>query len=132
MEAPDADYGTDVDALLGHVNEKTRVIFLANPNNPTGYLYSRKEMEELKNICLKHNLYLFSDEAYREFCYDGEYISAMAVRPIAAAPIACFMPAFPNARCARESGCPNNTANPHAEIMNKPSNAPSIRYSGQF
>ena len=65
---------------------KTKAIIICSPNNPTGYLYSRKEMEALKKICLQHNLYLFSDEAYREFCYpppadggrgDGEYISAM-------------------------------------------------------
>ena len=59
------------------ITSKTKAIIICNPNNPTGYLYSREEMEELKVICLKHNLYLFSDEAYREFCYDGEYISAM-------------------------------------------------------
>lgn len=59
------------------ITSKTKAIIVCNPNNPTGYLYSREEMEELKDICLKHNLYLFSDEAYREFCYDGEYISAM-------------------------------------------------------
>jgi aspartate aminotransferase len=59
------------------ITPKTKAVIICNPNNPTGYLYSRKEMEELKNICLKHNLYLFSDEAYREFCYDGEYVSAM-------------------------------------------------------
>ncbi len=59
------------------ITSKTKAIVVCNPNNPTGYLYSREEMEALKNICLKHNLYLFSDEAYREFCYDGEYISAM-------------------------------------------------------
>src|SRR5206468_1038926 len=45
--------------------------------NPTGYLYSRAEMEALKTICLKYNLYLFSDEAYREFCYEGEAMSAL-------------------------------------------------------
>ncbi len=59
------------------ITPKTKAVIICNPNNPTGYLYSRREMEELKNICLKHNLYLFSDEAYREFCYDGEYVSAM-------------------------------------------------------
>ena len=59
------------------ITPKTKAVIICNPNNPTGYLYSRKEMEELKNICLKHKLYLFSDEAYREFCYDGEYVSAM-------------------------------------------------------
>ena len=59
------------------ITAKTKAIIICNPNNPTGYLYSREEMEALKKICLKYNLYLFSDEAYREFCYDGEYISAM-------------------------------------------------------
>jgi aspartate aminotransferase len=59
------------------ITDKTKAIVVCNPNNPTGYLYSREEMEALKTICLKHNLYLFSDEAYREFCYDGEYISAL-------------------------------------------------------
>ncbi len=59
------------------ITPNTKGIVVCNPNNPTGYLYSRAEMEALKDICLRHNLYLFSDEAYREFCYDGEYISAM-------------------------------------------------------
>ena len=59
------------------ITDKTRAIVVCSPNNPTGYLYSRAEMEALKTICLKYNLYLFSDEAYREFCYDGAYISAM-------------------------------------------------------
>jgi aspartate aminotransferase len=59
------------------ITAKTKAIIICSPNNPTGYLYSRKEMEALKEICLKDNLYLFSDEAYREFCYDGEYVSAM-------------------------------------------------------
>ena len=59
------------------ITPKTKGIIICSPNNPTGYLYSRQEMEALKKICLEYNLYLFSDEAYREFCYDGEYISAM-------------------------------------------------------
>jgi len=59
------------------ITSKTKAIIICSPNNPTGYLYSREEMDALKLICIKHNLYLFSDEAYREFCYDGEYVSAM-------------------------------------------------------
>jgi aspartate aminotransferase len=59
------------------ITSKTKAIIICSPNNPTGYLYSRKEMEALKDICIKHDLYLFSDEAYREFCYDGDYVSAM-------------------------------------------------------
>ena len=60
------------------ITEKTKAIAICNPNNPTGYLYSREELEALKELCLRHDLYLFSDEAYREFCYDGrEFISPM-------------------------------------------------------
>lgn len=59
------------------ITAKTRAIIICSPNNPTGYLYSKEEMEALKTICLKHDLYLFSDEAYREFCYDGAYVSAL-------------------------------------------------------
>jgi len=59
------------------ITPRTKGIVVCNPNNPTGYLYSMEEMEALKLICLKHNLYLFSDEAYREFCYDGKYVSAL-------------------------------------------------------
>lgn len=59
------------------ITPKTKALVICNPNNPTGYLYSREEMEELKSICIQHNLFLFSDEAYREFCYEGENISAM-------------------------------------------------------
>ncbi|MFZ4059580.1 MAG: pyridoxal phosphate-dependent aminotransferase, partial [Ferruginibacter sp.] len=59
------------------ITPKTKAIVICNPNNPTGYLYSAAEMETLKNIVLKHQLYLFSDEAYREFCYEGQHFSAM-------------------------------------------------------
>jgi aspartate aminotransferase len=62
------------------ITPKTKAIIICSPNNPTGYLYSRDEMEALKEICIKHNLYLFSDEAYREFCYDGAYVSAMHMK----------------------------------------------------
>ena len=59
------------------ITPKTKAIVICNPNNPTGYLYSKEEMEILKQIILKHNLYLFADEAYREFCYEGTHTSAM-------------------------------------------------------
>ena len=59
------------------ITSKTKAIVICNPNNPTGYLYSAAEMEILKQIILKHNLYLFADEAYREFCYEGTHTSAM-------------------------------------------------------
>lgn len=59
------------------ITSRTRAIVICNPNNPTGYLYSREEMEVLKRLIVKHNLYLFADEAYREFCYEGAHCSAM-------------------------------------------------------
>ena len=60
------------------ITEKTKAIIICNPNNPTGYLYSKEELEALKVLCLKYDLFLFSDEAYREFCYDGKtFISPM-------------------------------------------------------
>ena len=59
------------------ITPKTKAIVICNPNNPTGYLYTEGEMEQLRKMILKYNLYLFSDEAYREFCYEGKQISAM-------------------------------------------------------
>jgi aspartate aminotransferase len=61
-----------------NITDRTRAIFICSPNNPTGYLYSREEMEALKALVLKHDLYLFADEAYREFCYgDQPFVSPM-------------------------------------------------------
>lgn len=62
------------------ITPRTKAIIICNPNNPTGYLYSKEEMQVLKTIVLKHNLYLFSDEAYREFCYEGNHFSAMELK----------------------------------------------------
>jgi aspartate aminotransferase len=59
------------------ITPKTKAIVVCNPNNPTGYLYSAAEMEVLKQIVIKYNLFLFADEAYREFCYTGTHTSAM-------------------------------------------------------
>jgi aspartate aminotransferase len=64
------------------ITPKTKGILICNPNNPTGYLYSKEEMESLADICLRRNLFLFSDEAYREFCYDGIATSAMQLTKI--------------------------------------------------
>src|SRR3990172_504546 len=51
------------------ITPRTKAIMICNPNNPTGYLYSKEELNSLSDIVKKHNLYLFSDEVYREFCY---------------------------------------------------------------
>lgn len=67
-----------IEAFEKAVTSRTKAILICNPNNPTGYLYSKEELEVLRDICLKHDLFLFSDEAYREFCYDGQtHISAL-------------------------------------------------------
>ena len=59
------------------ISERTKAILICNPNNPTGYLYSRAEMNQIRDIVKRHDLYLFSDEVYREFIYTGSpYISA--------------------------------------------------------
>lgn len=59
------------------INERTKGIMICNPNNPTGYLYTRAEMNQIKHLVQKYDLYLFSDEVYREFIYTGSpYISA--------------------------------------------------------
>jgi len=62
------------------ITPRTRGIVICNPNNPTGYLYSKEEMETLKELVIRHNLYLFSDEAYRDFCYSGTHTSAMNLK----------------------------------------------------
>lgn len=65
------------------INPRTKGILICNPNNPTGYLYTRKEMEQIRDLVKKHNLYLFSDEVYREFIYTGSpYISAFHLEGI--------------------------------------------------
>ena len=65
------------------INERTKAILICNPNNPTGYLYTQREMNQIRDLVKKHNLYLFSDEVYREFIYTGSpYISAMHLEGI--------------------------------------------------
>ncbi len=59
------------------INERTKGILICNPNNPTGYVYTRREMEQMRDLVKRYNLYLFSDEVYREFIYnDTPYVSA--------------------------------------------------------
>lgn len=65
------------------ITPRTKAIIICNPNNPTGYLYSKEELESLKELVKKHDLFLFSDEVYREFCYEGkEHFSAMNLKGI--------------------------------------------------
>jgi aspartate aminotransferase len=72
-----------IEEIEKRITTKTRGIIICNPNNPTGYLYSKEELEQLREIVRKHDLFLFSDEAYREFCYDGAgHFSAMNLEGI--------------------------------------------------
>jgi len=71
------------EAFEEQITDKTKAILICNPNNPTGYLYTRAEMNRLRDIVKKHDLYLFSDEVYREFIYTGmPYISAFHLKGI--------------------------------------------------
>ena len=60
-----------VEEIEKKITSKTKAIVICNPGNPTGYLYSKSELEQLRDIIKKHDLFLFADEVYREFCYDG-------------------------------------------------------------
>ncbi len=72
-----------IEEIENKITDKTRAILICNPNNPTGYLYSKEELLQLRDIVKKHDLYLLSDEVYREFCYDGEeHFSAMFLEGI--------------------------------------------------
>lgn len=71
-----------IEEFAKKITPRTKAIVICNPNNPTGYLYSEAEMQQLKEIVLKYNLFLFSDEAYREFCYEGHQVSAMHLKGI--------------------------------------------------
>ena len=65
------DLNIDVEEIEKKITPKTKAIVICNPGNPTGYLYSKSELEQLRDIVKKHDLILFADEVYREFCYDG-------------------------------------------------------------
>ncbi len=71
-----------ISELEKKITPRTKAIIICNPNNPTGYLYTAAEMDQLKELVLQYNLFLFSDEAYREFCYEGKHISAMHLKGV--------------------------------------------------
>ena len=66
------DYLIDINSVKKLITKKTKAILICNPNNPTGYLYSKNEIKKLVEIVKKHDLFLIADEVYREFTYDGE------------------------------------------------------------
>ena len=72
-----------IDDFEDLITPKTKAILICNPNNPTGYLYSKEELEALRDIVKRHDLFLFADEVYREFCYDDrQHISVLTIEGI--------------------------------------------------
>ena len=70
-----------LEKFVALITPRTKAILICNPNNPTGYLYTQKEMDQIRDIVKKYDLFLFSDEVYREFCYTGApYISAFHLK----------------------------------------------------
>jgi aspartate aminotransferase len=72
-----------IDSIREKITKRTKAILICNPNNPTGYVYSREELEGLRDIVVEYDLFLMADEVYREFCYDGlKHFSAMHLKGI--------------------------------------------------
>lgn len=70
-----------IETIAAKITDKTRAVMICNPNNPTGYVYSKEELRLLRELVLKHDLFLLSDEVYREFVYDGEVHSSVMHLP---------------------------------------------------
>jgi aspartate aminotransferase len=71
-----------IENFRAKITPKTKGIFICNPNNPTGYVYSEKELLQIRDLIKEKNLYLFSDEAYTEFCYDGKVKSTLTLEGV--------------------------------------------------
>ncbi|HME52357.1 MAG TPA: pyridoxal phosphate-dependent aminotransferase [Candidatus Lokiarchaeia archaeon] len=79
-----SDFGPDIDQLAKRVTSKTKAILINSPNNPTGYTYTRQEIEDVAAICMEHDLYLISDEVYEKMLYDGnEHVSPASLEGMA-------------------------------------------------
>lgn len=69
-----------IESFEDKITPKTKAILICNPSNPTGYLYSKEELEKLRDMAIKHDLFIIADEVYRDFCYDGKvHISIMEI-----------------------------------------------------
>lgn len=88
------------------ITEKTKAIIICNPGNPTGYLYTREEVEQLAELALKHDLFIVSDEVYREFAYDGaEHHSIMSIPKLAENAIMVDSVSKRYSMCGARIGC---------------------------
>lgn len=95
----------DAAEIALHVNERTRAILLCTPNNPTGTVYSREEMERVAALCRERNLFLISDEPYREFIYEGKFFSALHLSGLEAQTIVVDSTSKRFSACGARIGC---------------------------
>ena len=73
-----------IEEFIKLITPKTKAILICNPGNPTGYLYSKEELETLRDVVIKYDLFLFADEVYREFAYDGnKHLSVLSIDGLA-------------------------------------------------
>lgn len=79
-----------IDAFEDKINKKTTAILLCSPNNPTGHIYTEKELRDLLELCKKHDIFLMVDEVYREFCYDGKKFTSVLSFPEYADRVICI------------------------------------------
>ena len=88
------------------ITKKTKAILICNPGNPTGYLYAKEEIEKLKQIVLKHDLFLIADEVYREFTYDGmKHTSVLSLEGLEANAIVIDSVSKRYSMCGARIGC---------------------------
>lgn len=98
------------------ITPKTKAILICNPGNPTGYLYSKEELETLRDIVIKHDLFLFADEVYREFCYDGnEHHSVLKIEGLEQHAIVIDSTSKRYSMCGIRVGC---IVSKNKEVMN--------------
>jgi aspartate aminotransferase len=104
----------DTTEIESKITSKTRAILLCSPNNPTGTVYSRKEMERIGDLVLKHNLFLLSDEVYREFVFDGSYTGILTIPDLTQHAILMDSLSKRYSVCGARVGC---IASKNAEVM---------------
>ncbi|KXZ40651.1 aspartate aminotransferase [Alkalithermobacter thermoalcaliphilus JW-YL-7 = DSM 7308] len=73
------NFKVEPDDILKCITPKSKILLICNPSNPTGAVYSRKELEDIVDVCIKNNLYIISDEIYERICYENEYVSIASI-----------------------------------------------------
>lgn len=79
----ESDYRITPEIIESNLSEKTKMIFITNPSNPSGTVYSRVELQKIVDVCVKHNIYILADEIYERICFDGEFTSIASLSPLA-------------------------------------------------